>query len=275
MTEESLPDWGYREWALSDLGFTVLPASRTGFQLLLEAINLKATHSAIPSDGSRPFPRLVQERPERWLEPSAPDPEIVDELCEELREFLGEEGYCWLGACAIYPVLQWDLTLYFGLRLTGREAFEERLLSIVRLPWFRHGIMPDWLRERFISDLSVERERAVRQVLEELLITSLEPPEKGFTLDVAKHARHDTATGRAGLRFIRRIARTRRLKRLLGAWIESEAEYSPLRDYVFLRFVTRPKSSKLVVLLPAALRRVFLRRSPRLEPALITGWCVR
>src|SRR6185503_4150875 len=221
LTEEALADWGYREWALAGLGFAVLPASTTGLQLLSETINARAAHRTIAGDWSKRYPKLVQERPERWLEASAPERAIVGELCEQLRAFLGDEDYAWLGACAVYPVLQWDLTLYFGIKLTRREAFEERLLSLVRLPWFRHGVMPDWLRERLISDLPADRELIIRQTLEDLLITSLDQPLKGFTLDVARQGRRDTGAWQTALRFIGRT-RSRRLKRLLQVWIETE-----------------------------------------------------
>ena len=271
LTESSLPDWGYSEWALSGLGFVVLPASEPGLQLLVEAINTRTSQRTIAGDWSQRYPRLLQERPERWLEPSAPEPAVVDELCEQLRAFLGAEGYVWLGACSVYPVLQWDLTLYFGLKLTALEGFEERLLSLVRLPWFRHGLMPDWFRERLISDLSADRERAIRQVLEELLITSLEQPSQGFALDVARQGSREATAWRSALRFIGRTARTRRLKSLLRDWIETEPEHSPLRDYVFLRFVSSRKQNKLAVSVPGLLRRVFLQQRATLGLSPIRG----
>lgn len=257
LTEEAFADWGYREWALSGLGFAVLPASKTGLQLLAETISARTSPRTIAGDWSKRYPELVQERPERWLDPSAPEPAVVDELCEQLRQFLGNEDYGWLGACAVYPVLQWDLTLYFGIKLTRREAFEERLLSLVRLPWFRHGVMPDWLRERLISDLSPDHEGTIRDALADLLITSLEQPSKGFALDVATQRNRETQSWRKALGFIGRRTRSRRLKLLLQAWIETEPEHSPLRDYVFLRFVAGGTANKLAVSVPDTLRRVF------------------
>ena len=35
-----------------------------------------------------------------------------------------------------------------------RQQFEEMLLGLVHLPWFRHGYMPNWLRLHLISVLS-------------------------------------------------------------------------------------------------------------------------
>ena len=39
----------------------------------------------------------------------------------------------------------------------GQPLFtEERLLRLARLPWFRHGKMPDWLRLELIDGTEVD-----------------------------------------------------------------------------------------------------------------------
>ena len=74
-----------------------------------------------------------------------------------MRAYLGPESWDWLCACAVYPQVTWELTLCHGYWLFGgdaewREEWAERVLRLVRLPWFRHGTLPDWWRERLLDD---------------------------------------------------------------------------------------------------------------------------
>jgi len=149
-------EWGYQEWALAGLDFMLLPADEVGLASLVETTRPGIAPTADGNDPG-PYPSLLRERPERWLESGGHPPDAVDELCEQLREYLGAEGYYWLCACAVYPLLQWDLTLYLGRMLLGGAGFEGRLLALVRLPWLRNGFIPDRLRGRLVADMSDEQ----------------------------------------------------------------------------------------------------------------------
>ena len=46
---------------------------------------------------------------------------------------------------------------------------EANLLKLIRLPWFRTGLIPDEVRWLLINELAPERQRAVRVALIELL----------------------------------------------------------------------------------------------------------
>jgi hypothetical protein len=258
LTPESPADWGYREWALSSLDMFVLPAHVDGMAALIHAIHMGSPPEMLGDHGSRSFPEMLQERRERWLESLKPEPAVVDTLCSELRRYLGEEGFHWLSACAVYPVLHWNLTLYFGYELMRRERFEESLLALVRLPWFRYGSMPDWLRSRLIADLPEEQERLIRQKLEELLISSLEQPQTGFPLQFAPP--DDSKWGgwkslRAGLS---KIIAIRKRRGVLCSVIETEPEDSPLRDNVLLTFISGRKPGRLAVAIPHNLSQLLL-----------------
>jgi len=54
-----------------------------------------------------------------------------------------------------------------------KSLTEERLAKLARLPWFRYGYMPDWLREQLIKDLSLSQEDKIRTVLYKLFLTAL------------------------------------------------------------------------------------------------------
>src|ERR1043165_1454302 len=174
LTPRNITD-AYRRRVLSELDFVVLPADRKSLSALADMFN------GIPlttKEGGHqePFPGLLLERPERWLERHPPAANLVEDLIGQLRRFLGAEGYHWLGACAVYPMLHWDLTFFLGYKLGQGVRLEEGFRALVQLPWFRHGSIPDWLRTRLIHGLSGAQQRQVRKALEELLVSSVIEP---------------------------------------------------------------------------------------------------
>jgi hypothetical protein len=262
-TPESVPHWGYRERALEEWGFTVLHADEDGLDAFVELI--QAGDQVFQAKNARwtpPYPMILKERPARWLESLAPEPAEVDSLREQLIFFLGEDGYYWLSACAAYPAIQWDVTIFLGHRLKGsgnrKLLRHDVLVKLSRLPWFRYGRMPDWLRGRLLDALPTDQHAAVREAVEELLLSHLENPADGISLEYARQ--------REGLT-------TRERKQLLSDWFRSVSDESPLFDYVFLTFMSGRKPDRLEMALPNAVRRALARYEPRLlglsPPALV------
>ena len=177
--------WGYRERVLEDAGFLILPANEEGLTALIEQIYSPTTNN----EGTE-FPALLWELPQRWLERQTPDTETLDELLIQLHQFLGDVGYYWLSTCAIYPQLLWPLTLHLGQTLSTTDNHKlittTRLAQLVRLPWFRQGYMPNWLRERLVGDLSLPQKEAIRIALKNLLATAQEKPAHPFYLEIAQ-----------------------------------------------------------------------------------------
>jgi len=63
----------------------------------------------------------------------------------------------WIAACAIYPELHWDLTLWLGRRLSLADrplVTPGHLISIFRLPWFVEGRIPDEARQALLDYLT-------------------------------------------------------------------------------------------------------------------------
>ncbi|MBS1792067.1 MAG: PASTA domain-containing protein [Acidobacteria bacterium] len=264
LTPELDEQTGYPELALAEHDFLVLPANDDGFLALTEAVNA----GELPNPKSKPgagtnassFPRLILERPKRWLERHEPRPAVLKELCDQLRAFLGEDGWYWLAACAVYPALSWDVTLYLGYKLFADRisnptvseglSFEDRLLSLVRLPWFRYGSMPDWLRLRLIESFTQEQEAAVRRTIETMLLSALEHPQEGIPLELAEPTEANWWP-----RLKAKWEARWRNKRIAGL-IEREPEDSPLKDFVFLGFLSGSRTRRLTVKLPELLNRV-------------------
>lgn len=122
--------------------------------------------------------------PGRWLAFTPDDPQ-ADWLTlrQELVRYLGDVGYKWLCACAVYPSIRWDITLLLGLRLTRSQEtharsrkplFTEELATrLSLLPWFRRGFMPDWIRRHLITDMQRERRAEIAKLVGELLAGKL------------------------------------------------------------------------------------------------------
>ena len=87
-------------------------------------------------------------------------------LLTQLNKFLGQDGYYWLCACAVFPKIEWHITLYLGNQLKnsqGNKLFHEaHLMKLVRLIWFRQSYMPDWLRLALIKSLDKKQEEFIR-----------------------------------------------------------------------------------------------------------------
>jgi hypothetical protein len=259
MTPEPSENWSYRERALTDQGFAVLPASSEGITALVRTIQTGNVPKAGRDGSPELYPEILNDMPERWFTDHEPDSEEIDVLRIELQYFLGMEGYYWLCACAVYPALQYDLTLYFGYRLTGLDNIERRMQNLVRLPWFRQGNWPDWLRERLIADLPLEKERVTRQALQELLLSALENPAD-FALTVArKTAEQEEGRLKRWMRSLSAKARSLYKREVLRSLIKEAAPDSPLRDYVFLGFLSGNKTDRLSVSVPKVLRALLFK----------------
>ncbi len=218
--------WGLRE-AVLFRQFATLPTTPAGVASLVRSTG--RDQPAAEQDVTAPFPRELRRRPLRWLESRAPrDSRVVESTLAAVRRYLGEAGFYWLRACAVYPALDWNLTLYLGNHLRtakgGKLLQLHRLTALARLPWFRHGLMPDWLRERLLEGLPRDQQDDIRSVLNRLLRSA------------------PKVTGGGGFRL--EIAR----KLLPGSG------ESPLRDYVF---VTIMAGRRLGVKLPRRAERAF------------------
>lgn len=256
LTSEAEPG-GYREWVLKAAGFIVAPADKVGIGLVGEAIHTGAIGRRRDRDQIKPLPEMLLWRPGRWVEEAPPSPSALKELRQQLKSFLGDEGYFWLSACAVYPMLYWDITLYLGHHLISQDRFEEKFSALVRLPWFRHGSMPDWLREFLIGGLSKDEERSIRRALESLLLSSLTKRD-GFILPIARlpNSERSTFLGRVRTRLVNKVSDWKRRRRLLSL-LEAEPAYALPQDYVLLSFLSGHQVPRLALLVPDELEDAF------------------
>ena len=231
LTPESPYRWTRFEFDLLEAGFIVLPATDSGWIALADLImgGRLATFASPPY--ARPFPPVLGTNESRWLDRNEPPPEIVRKLMAQVKGFLGPDGFSWLCACAVYPEVTWPLTL----RVAHASPDYSLLPSLARLPWFRHGFMPDWLRRVLVGLLPKDDESQLRATLARLL-GELSPQ----------------VTGRRSIWAIL-LARWSNPRDLLTA----AAPGSPLRDHVFVGFMFGARRDPLWLRAPQLLTRVF------------------
>ncbi|MBN2089575.1 SUMF1/EgtB/PvdO family nonheme iron enzyme [candidate division KSB1 bacterium] len=164
--------WGDAEQLLSR-EFILLPASMDGLAALADHFDEPARlDMKIWKNGHRESFKLDLDG----------EPDI-----SQLKTYLGEEGFEWLCACAVYSELYWPLTLQLEeiIRFSEKEFTEKKLLHLIRLDWFQTGKIPDNWREVLIEHFNSERLASVRQKLIHLL-------EKGsFSSEPGDQSQHN------------------------------------------------------------------------------------
>jgi tetratricopeptide (TPR) repeat protein len=173
-------------------------------------------------------------------------------LVDRLRDYLGEEIFQWLCACAVYPEMHWDLTLYLGSLACMPEGLvkEANVLKLIRLPWFRSGSMPDELRWSLIRKLDREKEQAIRAAIIELM-EKHPPPQETFAADAYQ-------LNLVVQRWLFRRERKRRREMLKA--LKTLPQSPPFHDYTLMRFLDSARVSSLDFLLPRRLRKLFYQQ---------------
>ena len=149
-----LKAWGYDERQLAT-AFTTLPATLQGLGFWVEELDAGADARF---DG---WQDKIDDAPTAPIIPDDNDPLPILDL------YFEPDMLRWIAACAIYPTLHWDLTLWLrqtisdvGFRMS--EANEpkseiphptsfDNLMQLCRLSWFVKGEMPDATRTALLN----------------------------------------------------------------------------------------------------------------------------
>ena len=225
--------WGFAERKIA-MQFIVLPATIEGINRLANCFD-----TALPPDIGTIIP------------PVQTDGQQTSSAVgiEELRGYLGEPVFRWLCACAVYPELRWELTVYLGsLSVVGENIVtEHNLLRLVQLPWFRAGSIPDPMRLNLIESLGSVKETAVRDAVVELFKRCPAPYRSGYSYRQSR------------LAFLTQSAlRYRSQRKRLKAALRDLSPGEIAGDYVLLRSVEKAPASKLLLLLPRSLRKIIV-----------------
>jgi hypothetical protein len=158
---------------LAELGFTF--ATLADFADVLRSVN-NGDRVPYREPAGETFPPLLLQSPRRWAGHQPPPDDELDALKVELFRYLGESQYTLLCACAIYPQLDFELTLFLAREVVAQPPGAAGLQPLFALPWFAQGQMPAWLREALLDDLLPAEDRRAREALQRLLLTALEHP---------------------------------------------------------------------------------------------------
>jgi len=233
LTPERPQRWGMREITLAEQ-FIVLPDTSEGLIELARHFDAESV------------PDL-----KKWHEEDA-KPDIQEDKLDDitaLKNYLGEDAFQWLCACAVYPELNWNLTLYLGM--TDKNWLtEDNLLKLIRLPWFRKGVMPDTLRWELIMSLDKEKNKEIRKEIIRILEKS--PPPKD------SYAYNQYSLNLAMQKWMLG-KKSRKEKQEILKKLRQADEKEVIQDYTFLRFLESVPNSPLALILPNALRKLLYK----------------
>ncbi|TVO66020.1 hypothetical protein FHP89_02370 [Denitromonas ohlonensis] len=175
--------WGAREDAIerrerpTDPGFYVLPLDEPALAAWAELVVTGRLPRFTLSRSQRYPARLraleADNRIDALLDPDTPIDGLA-ELLDQLKYYLGENGYYWLCACAVPPIIRWELTLLLGEQYYLNAKLPPEDLAdyiandyprLAMLPWLRRQRMPDWLRLALLDSLSPSVQEEVRAVV--------------------------------------------------------------------------------------------------------------
>jgi MFS family permease len=268
LTPKPREAWGYEENILASRTL-LLPATSRSFEIFARSANGLPFHSRPVDTEARPFPAMLSERPTRWLDRDSPPPEVVDDVLKSVYRYLDEDGYLWFSACAVYPEIHFNLTIYLGTNLKSALDLpffsSERVNALFRLPWLRYGYMPDWLRLRLVRDLSRKNLAKIQEVLNRLWLSVSVGNKTAIDLEIAR--KHPHAMVRLGRNVFQRLRR-------------KFPDAAPLQDYVFVSVMLGRSLDPLAVRIPAAWRKFLAGRKEQtiaLRPgtwkAVFAIWC--
>lgn len=228
--------------------FAVLPMTFDGLASLVRAFEADNTH--LLTNGGASLPTQLTERPMRWTGRDMPPEAEVKTLVDDLKNYLGENVFYWLCATAVYPELRWELTLHLGSALSddsGNSLLNpDRLIRLARLPWFRFGYMPDWIRLTLINNFPSIQEKITRNILSEL-ISSVYQGEDFHLIFSRNKSNYLTQT-----------------KRLLNALFRVMPAENIMQDQIFIKFITGHSTRKLSITITEEFRNRFLQIRKRI-----------
>ena len=159
-------------------------------------------------------------------------------LVETLEKSYPLEMRRWIASCAIYPSLHWDLTLYFGRQLSTPEyplLTVERILDLVRLPWFAEGKIPDVARALLLEELEQQEPQLLGR-MREMLHTALQKSSPPSGSAAWEDYRMNVAINE--WLFTKDKTRKKALEKEVEGMLENGAE----ADFAVLKYLDRERS---------------------------------
>lgn len=236
--------WNYEEIRAADL-IPVFPATADGVGALVE-------QWASEEDMLTNYWIQQDPQPEPPVIPEEADEETFDweasGLIEELRAYLGPDGFQWLCATALYPEMYYELTMALGKLIVGDSeilhVLTRRLLGLV---WFREGEFPETLREALVGKLTNHnRELALTFLIEILEQEENQPPDNSIAEDEQRNL--------LAIYTFLRSQRDRAARRNLAEELKN-LHPDDLEDRVVIKTLEEVNNNPLAIILPKGMFR--------------------
>jgi hypothetical protein len=159
-TPKAIFEWGEAEFILAR------SVPMAPFRLRSIALAMNGDHS------SESLVRFLRSRESDDCASVPPEFMSTDGDVASLAMYLDDDVFQWLCACAVYPLLDWNLTLHLATFIdpAGGLYRERKILQLIRLPWFREGSIPGEWRARLVDSLPT----VLRTRIREFLISEME-----------------------------------------------------------------------------------------------------
>lgn len=184
----------------ADRGMLVLPLDDNAVAAWAELLQRDRLPQIQLSERER-FPRLLREDERRFVNDGEADCDTGLKLVAELQHYLGQNGFYWLCACAVPPVIERKLALLLGEEYFKRcNALPERISHymasnwrlLARLPWLREEDddsgstlqIPQWLRLLLLARLPSAVQYELRDVVRNALKLRHEPDAGAASIEV-------------------------------------------------------------------------------------------
>lgn len=114
------------------------------------------------------LPTFLDEDRDLLLSEETPDPEEIEAVLFNLEHhWLAETDMRWLRTLALFPLVHPSVTYFAGMAVFEADRVPpDSYLRLVRLPWFRAGTMPGWLRQVLINGMDQPTFERARQVVQ-------------------------------------------------------------------------------------------------------------
>ncbi len=248
--------WGTRERLLQEVFRFVLPLSVEGIQTMAGELSQTVNTLGDPLD-------YWQKNADYSLVPV----QTVDKPLETIGLFFNSHMKRWIAACAVYPELNWNLTLALGEKFSYENTVlnsHRNISQLLRLEWFKFGRIPDVFRTAMIEKwLSPEDIATVHGFLYEQLSQNMplpgEPDYEGRLLQLAVYdllRQKDSDIFKQKANELKEIIeKTNRLPDMVTLHLINEhymnSIYFEIPDSVLLRMGIDPSQTKQAKKIPA------------------------
>lgn len=189
LTPLPFADWSVAEKNILPTVIPVFPADTVGHLLMMQGM----------ADSRMDVVQQLKEEQGNLYSTVDIDFQAIDELaayCQLAEWAQSKDGdayknllFQWIAALAVYPKLQWELSLAIGKALfdkagLGHQLNFSNLLRLARISWMQEGMMPPELRLELLKKLQQENEVLARETillsLKEIPTSDLKPGHAAY-----------------------------------------------------------------------------------------------